>query len=103
MKAEVVPLTREPMTICQFCGTRLMERARFCYKCERELDYPDKEEPRASGPPSVSAMAADGESFVCIGMGSIGLGGEREFCHSCRNLITDNNLRLACDECDEGF
>ena len=32
------------MTICQFCGTSLMEGARFCYKCEEKLEYPEKEE-----------------------------------------------------------
>ena len=36
------------MTICQFCGTKLMDGARFCYKCERKLEYPDEQKPAKS-------------------------------------------------------
>ena len=33
------------MTICMFCGTKLMDGARFCYKCERKLEYPEEQPP----------------------------------------------------------
>ena len=36
------------MTICMFCGTKLMDGAKFCYKCERKLEYPDEQQPKPS-------------------------------------------------------
>ena len=76
-----------PVTVCQFCGTKLMEMASYCYKCERSLDYPGKR-PRAE-----KKLKKLGSCRTCET--DINIQNNELKCHGCKKRF--------CQSCEEEF
>ena len=88
------------MTVCQFCGAKLMDGAKFCYKCERKLEYPDEKDTVSGGMKDSVAVRAPGAGSVYAP--SITLG-KNDKCPSCGTPITDRNRGIKCSECGTSF
>ena len=88
------------MTICQFCGTKLMDGAKFCYKCEKKLEYLDEKAAIEGGMKDSVAMHSSGAGSVYAP--SITLG-KNDKCSSCGTPITDRNRSIKCSECSTFF
>ena len=88
------------MTVCQFCGTKLMDGAKFCYKCERKLEYPDEQTAASAGMKDSVAVRSPGAGSVYAP--SITLG-KNDKCPSCGTPITDHNRSIKCSECGRFF
>ena len=89
------------MTICQFCGTKLMDGAKFCYKCERKLEYP-------GNGPQAEAERSEGMKDNVINRsnvieGGIRIGEDRKYCPGCNTPISEKNRGIKCDECQAPF
>jgi len=68
------------MTVCQFCGTKLMDKARWCYNCERELHYPTTDKSTVSKPTQPDNS-----------------------CPRCKTNVGKGNAMLACTKCGDFF
>jgi len=88
------------MTICQFCGAKLMDGAKFCYKCEKKLEYPDEKAAIEGGMKDSVAMRSPGAGSVYAP--SITLD-KNDKCQSCGTPVTDRNRGIKCSECGTFF
>jgi hypothetical protein len=86
------------MTVCQFCGTQLMEDAQFCYKCEKELCYPGKKHPaktRGSCPICKGDVVDKNPLLECHGC-------KLKFCYHCEQTFRkhrDYREKAFCKKC----
>jgi len=82
------------LTVCQFCGTRLMDNAKYCYKCERELAYPG-----ASVQPGILSLGESSTNGISDAAGIHVLGE----CGVCKRPVTIQNPVLKCNGCQKEF
>ncbi len=84
------------MTVCQFCGTKLMDGAQFCYKCERKLEYLDGDEG--------SGIADSVISHSTISqIGTVHVSDEKRYCPSCNTPLSARNRSIKCHACGTRF
>ena len=89
------------MVVCQFCGAKLMEGAKFCYKCEKQLEYPDESRINGGMRDSV-AMHSPGAGSVYAPNVTIGKE-EKKYCQHCETPISEKNRSIRCSDCGKLF
>ena len=85
------------MTVCQFCGTKLMDCAQFCHGCGKGQDPND-------APEAGSQLADSVISHSTISqIGTVRIGDEKRYCLSCGTPVTDKNRSIKCRACGAFF
>jgi hypothetical protein len=92
------------MVVCQFCGSKLMEGAKFCYKCERKLEYPDEKVTASAGIKDSVAMHSPGAGSIYAPTTSVHIGKEeKRYCQRCETPISEKNRSIKCYDCGAQF
>jgi translation initiation factor 5A len=88
------------MVVCQFCGAKLMDGAKFCYKCEKTQEYPDQKTQVSGGINDSVVMHSAGAGSIYAPSITMGV---HDKCPSCGTPITDRNRSIRCYDCGKSF